>query len=217
MTSERRAAAARANGAKSRGPVTAQGKANSARNSLRHGLRAKFPFNDGKFESERQAILAGLASEFKPQSEIERCLVELIANAHWARKRIWRLETELFNTEMRRLERAGEDCAAAAAFRSLADHTCALELLVRFESRYSRLYRRALDHLYRIQDTRSTQPQSPVVNERTHQMSENKGTAKKRTEPEPAASTPDQRLAASVRQSFVDSPTEIPAKCAQAL
>lgn len=106
---------------------------------------------------------------------------------------------------------------AAAAFRNLADHTCALELLVRFESRYSRLYRRALDRLYRIQEAQSAQPENAFVDERTHQMPENKEIAKKRTEPGPASPTPDQRLAVSVRQSFVDCPAEIPAKCAQAL
>jgi hypothetical protein len=45
-TSERRAAAARANGAKSRGPVSAIGKANSSRNSHRHGLRSRTLFAD---------------------------------------------------------------------------------------------------------------------------------------------------------------------------
>ncbi len=57
MISERHAAAARADGAKSRGPVTARSKANASRNSLRHGLRAKTFFDDGKLEDERRAIL----------------------------------------------------------------------------------------------------------------------------------------------------------------
>lgn len=37
-----RIAASRANGAKSRGPITARGKSQSRRNGLRHGLRAQF-------------------------------------------------------------------------------------------------------------------------------------------------------------------------------
>ena len=205
MTSERRAAAARANGAKSRGPVTAQGKANSARNSFRHGLRARILFNDGKFEPERQSLIASLVRELNPQTEIERRLVEIVAEAHWARIRLWQLETDLLNAEMRRL-----NCPAAHAFRSLSDQTCALELLARFESRYSRLYDRALDRFRRLQSGRFPGTTNSFFDERTQQVIENKERALQIV-------NVAQRPTDLARHSFVDHPTEIPAKCAQAL
>jgi hypothetical protein len=41
MTSELKSATSRANGAKSRGPVTAEGREKSSRNSLDHGFTSK--------------------------------------------------------------------------------------------------------------------------------------------------------------------------------
>src|ERR1700730_12115164 len=43
MTSELRSAASRANGAKSKGPKTAEGREKSSRNSLNHGFTSKKP------------------------------------------------------------------------------------------------------------------------------------------------------------------------------
>jgi hypothetical protein len=47
MTSERKVAANRTNGRKSRGPSTAAGKAKASRNATRHGLSAKCHLNSG--------------------------------------------------------------------------------------------------------------------------------------------------------------------------
>jgi hypothetical protein len=77
VVSEKRAAAARANGAKSRRPVTAQGRANSSRNSLRHGLRARtHGVVDQDSVDHLTALLASYTRWLRPQSEREIRLAE---------------------------------------------------------------------------------------------------------------------------------------------
>ena len=73
--------------ARSREPVTAEGKRNSSRNSLRHGLRAKILINDGRIDDERFAILSCYEQDLQPQSELERLLIEIIAFSYITRGR----------------------------------------------------------------------------------------------------------------------------------
>jgi hypothetical protein len=81
MTSELRKATARANGARSRGPKTPEGKRKSARNSLKHGLYAT-PEALLAESPERLAeyIDSGLA-EFHPQTPAAVDLVHAMAAA----------------------------------------------------------------------------------------------------------------------------------------
>ena len=69
-----RAAASRRNGAKSRGPKTPAGKARSAQNALRHGMRALryvvLPDEDGV---EFQALEAALMDELAPVGRSRWC------------------------------------------------------------------------------------------------------------------------------------------------
>jgi hypothetical protein len=150
-TSERRAAAARANGAKSRGPVTALGKANSSRNSHRHGLRSRTLFADPESAAQLPALLALFEREFQPQSEIEHTLIGTMALARWRQTCLAKLETSLLNREISRLKSLTPDQSprtlTARAFRSLADHGCSLEIINRLEFRCERHYDRAVDRL----------------------------------------------------------------------
>ncbi len=61
-------AASRANGAKSRGPVTEEGKAASSRNSLRHGLLAKMVLIEGESEAAFRQLSEALHNAFAPAS-----------------------------------------------------------------------------------------------------------------------------------------------------
>ena len=88
-----RAERARRNGARSRGPVTATGKARSARNALKHGLRAALlvPAEDAvSFGGMAQRLFAELA----PTGELEGFLVADLAAAMWRTGRARRFEAE---------------------------------------------------------------------------------------------------------------------------
>jgi hypothetical protein len=91
-----RAEASRRNGAKSRGPRTAQGKARSSRNALKHGLRAETFVAFGDEDQEAfEALEAALEDELAPQGVLQRLLVGRIARAAWRLERAERMEGEL--------------------------------------------------------------------------------------------------------------------------
>jgi hypothetical protein len=93
-----RAAASRRNGAKSRGPKSAEGKARSAQNALKHGLRAEtFVIAGAESAEEFAALEAALIDELAPDGALQRVLVERIARAAWRLERAERIEGELFD------------------------------------------------------------------------------------------------------------------------
>jgi hypothetical protein len=80
--SNARAEASRRNGARSRGPKTPEGKARSARNALKHGLRSeKYAVLPDEDRAEFAALEAALADELAPQGVLHSVLVGRIARA----------------------------------------------------------------------------------------------------------------------------------------
>jgi hypothetical protein len=92
-----RAEASRRNGAKSKGPKTAEGKARSARNALKHGLRAeKFVVLGDEDLAAFDALQAALMAELAPQGALQAVLARRIVAATWRLERAERMEAELF-------------------------------------------------------------------------------------------------------------------------
>jgi hypothetical protein len=153
---------ARANGAKSHGPVTPQGRTTSSRNSLRHGFAAKSVVLPTESSREFQALLDSYVVQFDPQGGVERELVQTMVAARWRLRRICNIETALLSTEIvRRAEDIDEEFSnmqnvdrLAWVFEKLADHGQALSLVVRYEGALNRSYDRAFKQLHVLQSAR---------------------------------------------------------------
>jgi hypothetical protein len=87
--------ASRRNGAKSRGPITPQGKQRSSQNAVKHGLSARTIVlcseNHALFEQLEQDYIDSL----QPTTILELHLVQRIAVAEWRLRRAWAVSTAI--------------------------------------------------------------------------------------------------------------------------
>ena len=160
MRTERQKQAARANGAKSRGPITPEGKLASSRNAMTHGLLAGTIVLKGESEERFNALLADLHAELQPQTSVEITLIETMAAVRWRQLRIWGIEKATMEHQMRIEDDPEEDPATrcARAFRTLGDNSRALELINRYDARYERQYLRAHRRFLELVDRRTPPP-----------------------------------------------------------
>lgn len=165
-TSLRRKQASRANGARSRGPKTVEGKARSSYNAVRHGMLADCLLLPGEDRSVFAALMAEFVERFQPLDGVELGLVEEMAACHWRLRRNWSAESELIAQAMDRqapaTPRAGRRNALLGnAFKDLAAAP-ELHLLNRYETRLHRMYQRALRNLLDLRETRRAEAQDAV-------------------------------------------------------
>jgi hypothetical protein len=122
------------------GPRTPEGKARSARNALRHGLRAaRFCLLPHEDPEEFRALVAELRERYRPADPVERELVDAIAVAMWREARADRLEAEALADvpPVDETRTCGSDVAKPAARAGLAT-------IVRYRTAAQMEHRRAL-------------------------------------------------------------------------
>jgi hypothetical protein len=90
-----RAQAARTNGAKSKGPVTEEGKKNSSQNALKHGLTALKWTGRPEDEAAYQEFSQAVTAELNPQGILQEVLAERIVSSMWRLRRIPVIEATL--------------------------------------------------------------------------------------------------------------------------
>src|SRR5580700_663711 len=100
MRTEKQIQASRANGARSRGPVTPQGKRNSAHNSTRHGLLAGTVVLEEEAEDRFVALLAEYMDDHQPRNATEISLIETMAVARWRQLRVWGAQKTALDRDM---------------------------------------------------------------------------------------------------------------------
>jgi len=146
MSSQRRIDASRANGAKSRGPVTPEGRARSNMAAVTHGLRSRTVLLKNESEEDFNALHDLLVDHFQPANPYETDLVERLVAARWRLDRVSSMETALLEVEVARrepeIEKEFKSCCPevrnALAFRALFDESRVLAGLSRYESRFRR-------------------------------------------------------------------------------
>src|SRR5438552_11820357 len=170
MPTERQSESARINGAKSHGPKSAEGKKKSSRNALRHGCTAGHTIllaceDRGDFNRMRKDYDA----MYKPVTLEEQNLVaEMFATA-WRLRRATTIETALIDLEVvteepklkARFDTVDGGILLASAFRSLADESRSLALVLRYEARLRRIHQQNYDMLLRLRQQRQSEPAPP--------------------------------------------------------
>jgi hypothetical protein len=191
MSTPKQIAASRANGARSKGPVTAQGKLNSSRNSTRHGLFAQTIVLEDEKKEEFFTLLNELLDEHKPGTPTETMLVEAIAAARWRQDRIWGMQKVAFDHDVSSspTPSAVPPLRAVLSLHSSPERVRTHELLLRYDIAFDRQISRVLLRLQQLQDRnkRSECPAEPKPEPATPH-SPSSGTGKTTTsEPEPAS------------------------------
>ena len=182
--SEAQIAASRANGAKSRGPVTPEGKRASAantsfstgprtpegkaracRNATKHAILAHSLTLPDEEQDEFIELLNTYKERFQAADLLEERAVETMVYADWRRRRIWTFEVALMFYATILQEASHDEIAdrhivempqlhSALAFSKLADKGRTLDLVCRYETILRRDYNRALAELKELQKDR---------------------------------------------------------------
>jgi hypothetical protein len=169
LTPEQRAENSRRNGAKSKGPVTPEGKARSSKNAITHGIYAGNVITGSEDPEAYLRLLDDCLVHFRPADDYERSLVVEIADARWRISRLVGLETAYIDCAVERQREAvdeefdvvDEGIRVTLAFTGYDGRArSGIGLLGRTEGRLHRILMRNTAELRRMQADRRAADQS---------------------------------------------------------
>jgi hypothetical protein len=151
---------------RSGGPQSPDGKARSAKNARRHGVLSEdIVVLRSERQSDHDQLVREYYDEFQPVNLRERELVDEMIWAKSRQKRAIRVETATIDERMddenqkwtRECPTVDDDTRTASAIKSLVDDPNELQHLSRYETRFHRMYHRALRLLLELQEKRLKQ------------------------------------------------------------
>ena len=86
--------------ARSTGPVTKEGKKNSSKNALKHGLLSKETLMPGESAEELDALRKAMMAQLEPQGAIEEALAERVVSNLWRLRRLLRIESVVLTLDV---------------------------------------------------------------------------------------------------------------------
>ncbi len=155
MRTEQQITAARLNGKKSRGPMTAMGKDRIRSNALKHGLTARLTLWSNEDSDQFQSLLLVLLEQLAPTNDLEFLCVEEMAVAKWRMRRVVSLETAAGNRHLEAATSPGSAQGTQGALDAFTAAQQAGQLLTTFrqhEAAYARAYQRAYRHLLQLRE-----------------------------------------------------------------
>ena len=161
MSSTRRIDASRANGARSRGPVTESGKQISSQNARRHALLARIVVLKNESPDGFAEVLTDHLDRFQPADGVEFGVVEEMVAAWWRMRRAWSIETRLLDACFDVPDPGDGDSLLAATFKNV-DDSHGLALLHRYETRLHCIYQRGLRNLQLLRSTQIPNEPNPI-------------------------------------------------------
>src|SRR5260370_16306673 len=151
MASQLRSDTAKINGAKSHGPKSAETRAISSQNALKHGCTAHHTLLLAcEDPDDFQRILDDFNAGYRPANSTERRVVQEMFGAYWRIRRLKSMETALLDYQMKRQDpdpSLDVPTQLAVAFAALVDGSRALSLIIRYESRLPPLHEPLLNAL----------------------------------------------------------------------
>jgi hypothetical protein len=162
MISEKRILAARANGARSRGPKTPEGKARS-RNAVRSRRLADCTVLGNESREGFLSLFKFHVDCFSPLDEVEMGMVEEMASAYWRIRRNWTIESHLIDSAAAGQPEGPAVPRIAAAYTELSA-TPHFASLRRDETRLHVMYQRALSNLLFLRNAKNrVEPKKSLV------------------------------------------------------
>ena len=149
----------RLNAQKSTGPRSAEGKASSRFNALKHGADARALIIPGEDEADLLDVTREYYEEFQPEGVVETELVDTLVRCHWEKHRVPRLEAAAIQALVSNQQ--SPDHAVGAVIIADALGPNVLQKLYRRSQAANRDWIRAESDLRRRQAERLSRPANP--------------------------------------------------------